>query len=243
MDLAEKTPLLQVSDLSISYYTGETERPVLEKVRLEIKQGETVGLLGASGSGKTTLALVLLRLLPSSARVKEGRIVFDRQDILSLGRGRLNQIRGRQIGFVFQEPLSALNPLMRIETQLCEGMRHHLRLSKSEARVRANVLLERVGIKDCESCLAAYPHQISGGMRQRVLIATALSSEPKLLVCDEPSSALDRLTQMKLMETMAQLKHSGNLSMLLITHDLDLLSGVADRTLIIEEGHCRRWAD
>jgi ABC-type dipeptide/oligopeptide/nickel transport system ATPase component len=135
----------------------------------------------------------------------------------------------------------ALNPLMRIESQLCEGMRHHLRLSKKAARARAITLLERVGITDGPRCVEAYPHQLSGGMRQRVLIASALSCEPKLLICDEPSSSLDRPTQLKLMETMAQLKETRHLSILLISHDLDLISGIADRTLLIEAGTCREW--
>jgi len=235
------TPLLQVRDLAVSYLSNGTEKLVLKKVDLEIGTGETVGIIGKSGCGKTTLALALLRLLPPNASVLDGRITFGTQDLLELNRDQLNQLRGHKIGFVFQEPLLALNPLMRIETQLCEGMRHHLHLSKSAARARAITLLERVGITDGIKCLEGYPHQLSGGMRQRVLIATALSCEPKLLICDEPSSALDRLTQLKLMETMAQLKESLGFSILLISHDLDLIAGIAGRTLLIEAGVCREW--
>ncbi len=239
MSAEQPIPLLQVRDLSVSYLSNGTEKLVLKKVDLEIGTGETVGVIGESGCGKTTMALALLRLLPPNASVLEGQITFGTQDLLGLDRDQLNQVRGRKIGFVFQEPLSALNPLMRIETQVCEGMRYHLHLSKNAARVRAITLLERVGITDGSKCLEAYPHQLSGGMRQRVLIATALSCEPRLLICDEPSSSLDRPTQLKLMETMAQLKESSSLSILLISHDLDLVSGIADRTLLIEEGVCR----
>ncbi len=239
MSAEQPIPLLQVRDLSVSYLSNGTEKLVLEKVDLEVGTGETVGVLGASGCGKTTMALSLLRLLPANAHVRSGRITFGSQNLLELDRDQLNQVRGREIGFVFQEPLLALNPLMRIESQLCEGMRHHLHLSKNAARARAISLLERVGITDGRWCLEAYPHQISGGMRQRVLIATALSCEPKLLICDEPSSSLDRPTQLKLMETLAQLKQSRDLSILLISHDLDLISRIADRTLFIEAGVCR----
>ncbi len=239
MSAEQPIPLLQVRDLSVSYLSNGTEKLVLEKVDLEVGTGETVGVLGESGCGKTTMALSLLRLLPANAHVRSGRITFGSQNLLELDRDQLNQVRGREIGFVFQEPLLALNPLMRIESQLCEGMRHHLHLSKNAARARAISLLERVGITDGRWCLEAYPHQISGGMRQRVLIATALSCEPKLLICDEPSSSLDRPTQLKLMETLAQLKQSRDLSILLISHDLDLISRIADRTLFIEAGVCR----
>jgi len=239
MSAEQPIPLLQVTDLSVSYLSNGTEKLVLNKLDLEVGTGETVGVIGESGCGKTTMALALLRLLPPNASVLEGQITFGTQDLLGLDRDQLNQVRGRKIGFVFQEPLSALNPLMRIETQVCEGMRYHLHLSKNAARVRAITLLERVGITDGSKCLEAYPQQLSGGMRQRVLIATALSCEPRLLICDEPSSSLDRLTQLKLMETMAQLKESSSLSILLISHDLDLISAIADRTLLIEEGGCR----
>ena len=241
MSTEQSIPLLRVRDLAVSYRSNGSEKLVLKKIDLEVGTGETVGVIGESGCGKTTLALALLRLLPPNASVLDGRITFGTQDLLELDRDQLNQLRGRKIGFIFQEPLLALNPLMRIEAQLCEGMRHHLRLSKKGARARAITLLERVGITDGPRCVEAYPHQLSGGMRQRVLIASALSCEPKFLICDEPSSSLDRPTQLKLMETMAQLKRSRDLSILLISHDLDLISGIADRTLLIEAGTCREW--
>lgn len=241
MSTEQSIPLLRVRNLAVSYRSNGSEKLVLKKIDLEVGTGETVGVIGESGCGKTTLALALLRLLPPNASVLDGRIIFGTQGLLELDRDQLNQLRGRKIGFVFQEPLLALNPLMRIESQLCEGMRHHLRLSKKAARARAITLLERVGITDGPRCVEAYPHQLSGGMRQRVLIASALSCEPKLLICDEPSSSLDRPTQLKLMETMAQLKETRHLSILLISHDLDLISGIADRTLLIEAGTCREW--
>jgi ABC-type glutathione transport system ATPase component len=241
MIAAQPIPLLQVDDLSISYVSNGSDRLVLKAVNLDVGKGETVGVTGESGCGKTTMALALLRLLPSNAQVRNGRIMFSQQDLLELDRNQLNQVRGREIGFVFQEPLTALNPVMRIEAQVCEGMRHHLGLSKDAARMRAIDLLSKVGIADGSRCLEAYPHQISGGMRQRVLIASALCCEPKLLICDEPSSSLDRPTQFKLMETMVQLKESQNLSILLISHDLEMLEGVADRVVVMAGGVCREW--
>jgi ABC-type glutathione transport system ATPase component len=241
MIAVQPVPLLEVGDLSVSYLANGAEHLVLKKVSFEVGVGETVGIIGESGCGKTTMALALLGLLPPSAQVRNGRILFGRQDLLEIDRNQLNQVRGREIGFVFQEPLTALNPVMRIETQVCESMRHHMGLSKDAARTRAIGLLEKVGIADGPRCLEAYPHQISGGMRQRVLIATALSCEPKLLICDEPSSALDRPTQFKLMETMAQLKKSQKLSILLISHDLEMLDGVADRTMLLASGFCTEW--
>lgn len=220
--------LLEMRSLALSSVQPKKEE-LFRDFSLRMEKGELVGLAGYSGSGKTTLALATLGLLPDGLQVSAGRILFLDKDLLALEEAEWRSIRGARIGMVFQEPASAMNPLIRIDKQLCEGMRHHLRLSREEALERATRLLSEVGIQDPGQCLGAYPHQLSGGMRQRVLIAAALSCEPDLLICDEPTSALDVTIQAQLVHLLARVAKNSDLAILFISHDLPLLSGISDR--------------
>jgi ABC-type dipeptide/oligopeptide/nickel transport system ATPase component len=208
---------------------------VLSDVNLEIATGETLGLVGDSGAGKTMTALSILRLLPVGAEVS-GQILYDGDDLLQMPDKTLRGIRGREIGVIFQDPLAALDPLMRIDHQLTEGMIYHLASTKRTAVQQAAGLLAEVGIADPESCLRSYPHQLSGGMRQRALIAGALSCGPRLLICDEITSSLDAVTQLQLLALLRNLRTRQELSILFISHNLRVVSGISDRITVMQNG-------
>jgi ABC-type dipeptide/oligopeptide/nickel transport system ATPase component len=235
-------PLLEISDLSV-VFRGQR---VLEKLNLEVGAGEIVGLLGESGAGKTVTALAILGLLPAYARIPSGEIRYQGRSLLEIPRKKLREIRGCEIGMIFQDPRAALNPVMRIDQQLCEGMIYRLAYSKQKALNEGSRLLEAVGIRDPSRCLNSYPHQLSGGMRQRVIIASALSCRPQLLICDEITSSIDSLLQSRILSLLGRLKHEMKISILLITHNLRVVRQIADRTAvmlggkIIEEGETEK---
>ena len=229
-------PLLEISQLSVEFAGRRESHRALENVGFQLARGETFGLVGESASGKTLTALAILRLLPAGARMVSGEILYDGTDLRQITEGQMHRIRGREIGIVFQDPLTALNPVMRIDTQLSEGMIYHLAYSKQEASLRGKRLLREVGIPDPDQCLRSYPHQLSGGMRQRVLIASALSCQPKLLICDEITSALDTVTQAQLLTLLDRLKKALDLSILFISHDLRAVSQIADRVAVMRNG-------
>jgi len=222
-------PLIRISGLTVLYQANWGEKPALDRFDLVINNGEIVGLMGPSGCGKTTVVLSVLGLLPPTAAVTAGSIQFLGQDLLNLNEKIFRKIRGREIGVVFQEPGASLNPVMKIGSQLCEGMRWHLKISRKEARERALDLLEETGIQDPASCLEAYPHQLSGGMQQRVLIASAVACRPRLLICDEPTSALDMIVQTRVLDLLKRLQKKMDLSILLISHDLLAIERIASR--------------
>lgn len=228
-------PVLRVQNLQVVFGGDSGVAAVLEGVTFSIGKSEIVGLMGPSGSGKSTLALSILGLLPPSAQVQAGSIFLAGRDLLKLTGQAMREIRGRRIGLVFQNPSASLNPVMRIDRQLCEGMRHHLALSKSDAISRATGLLREVGIRDPDACMMSYPYQLSGGMQQRVIIAAALSCRPDLLICDEPTSALDVTVQAGLLHLFRSLTSRG-LSVLFISHDRKVVEQVADRQLLLSEG-------
>ncbi|MGW3418239.1 ATP-binding cassette domain-containing protein [Streptomyces phaeochromogenes] len=224
--------LLTVENLRVGY----GEKTVVDGVSLTVTRGEVLGLVGESGSGKSQTAFSVLGLLPYEAEVAADQLVFDGNALLSLDLTALNALRGRGIGYIPQEPMSNLDPCFRIGSQLVEPMRKHLRLSRAEARTKALDLLTRVGIPDPERVFRSYPHQISGGMAQRVLIAGAVSCDPQLLIADEPTTALDVTVQAEVLDLMRSLQQEREMGMLIVTHDFGVVADICDRVAVMQEG-------
>ena len=230
-------PLLSVRDLSVTFTQGGKVTTAVDRVSFDIGKGETVALVGESGSGKSVTALSVLKLLPyPPASHPGGQILFEGRDLLSCGEPELRAVRGNDITMIFQEPMTSLNPLHTISRQVMEVLRLHKHMGDAAAKTRALELFREVGIRDPESRLDAYPHQLSGGQRQRVMIAMALANEPKLLIADEPTTALDVTVQAQILELLAQLKDKQGMSMLFITHDLGIVRKIADRVCVMTGG-------
>lgn len=230
-------PLLSIRDLSVAFEVDGQPQPVVNEVSFDLHNGETLALVGESGSGKSVTAHSILRLLPyPAASHPSGRILYGNQDLLQLPINQLRKIRGNRIAMVFQEPMTSLNPLHTIEKQIGEVLALHIGLNGAQSRRRMLELLERVGIPDPAKRLKAYPHELSGGQRQRVMIAMALACEPKLLIADEPTTALDVTVQLKILELLKDLQQQLGMSMLLITHDLNLVRRVAHRICVMRQG-------
>jgi len=231
------TPLLDVRNLLTEIKTTRGLMRVVDDCSLEVRPGEAVALVGESGCGKSMTALSLLRLVPeSSARIVGGQVMFQGVDLLSLAPEELRAIRGRDIGMVFQDPMTFLNPVLTVERQIGEPLRHHLRLDARARRKRVIELLELMSIPDPERVAGSYPHQLSGGMRQRVLIAGALACNPKLLIADEPTTALDVTIQAQILDLLkTSLKELGT-ALLLITHNMGVVAGMCDRAYVMYAG-------
>jgi oligopeptide transport system ATP-binding protein len=229
------TSLLSVRDLSISLGGSRGPLTIVDRVSFDVAAGQVFGLAGESGSGKTMTALALLGLLPGGARV-EGTATLDGIDLLAMPPTQRRRTRGRVIGMVFQDPMSSLHPMLTIELQLTEHVRYQLGLSKKEAHRRAIELLTEVRIPDPEAAMRGYPHQFSGGMRQRIQIAMGLACEPRLLVADEPTTALDVTVQAGILRLLRRLCREKNLAVILITHDLGVLSALADTITVMYAG-------
>ena len=228
--------LLTISDLTIAF-TGDTgTHEVTDHLSLTLDEGEVVCLVGESGCGKSVTSMSLLGLLGQGGSVKEGSICYEDRDLLTLSEKELDQIRGKEISMIFQDPMSSLNPVFTIGYQIMEGLRIHLGLKKREAWVRAVELLDRVGMKEPEMVMKSYPHTLSGGMRQRAIIAMALACNPKLLIADEPTTALDVSVQAQIMELLKRLQKEFRMAVLLITHDMGVVSHMADRVLVMYAG-------
>jgi oligopeptide/dipeptide ABC transporter ATP-binding protein len=227
--------VLEVDALRVSLPTAEGRVTVVDGVDYRVGAGEVFGVAGESGSGKTMSMLALLGLLPQGAHV-EGRAEFGGLDLLRLPRRRLRDVSGRDVAMVFQDPMTSLHPMLTIGKQLTEHVRLHLGLSRPDAAKRAVELMRDVRIPDPQSALRAYPHQFSGGMRQRIAIAVALACRPKLLIADEPTTALDVTVQAGILRLLDRLRREGDLSVVLITHDLGVLSSIADRVSIFYAG-------
>jgi peptide/nickel transport system ATP-binding protein len=213
-------------------------RPVVavDNISFQIRRGETLGLVGESGSGKSVTAFSVLNLLPPPGRIAGGRIVFEGKDLAALPESQLRQVRGARIGLIFQEPMAALNPVMRVGMQIGEALRVHGMAGKRDARERAIALLRAVRIADPEKRVDDYPHQLSGGMRQRVMIAVALACRPPLVIADEPTTALDVTVQAQVLDLLREMKRELDLSLLLITHDLGVIAETADRVAVMYAG-------
>src|SRR5690606_551654 len=230
-------PLLSVRDLSVAFTQGGKTTTAVDRVSFDIEQGETVALVGESGSGKSVTALSVLKLLPyPAASHPSGQVLYEGQNLLDSDERDLRRVRGNKIGMIFQEPMTSLNPLHTIERQVGEVLKLHRGMSNGQAKARTLELLDQVGIREPEKRLDAFPHQLSGGQRQRVMIAMALANEPKLLIADEPTTALDVTVQAQILELLAELKREKNLSMLFITHDLGIVRKVADRVCVMTKG-------
>ncbi len=229
------TPILQVENLSVSFHQDGATTQAVRDVSFSLSRGETVALVGESGSGKSVTALSIVSLLGDSARIS-GSVLYDGQQMVGANAKLLHKVRGNDISFIFQEPMTSLNPLHTIERQLSESLALHQGIEGQRARARILELLTRVGIRDPEERLDAYPHQLSGGQRQRVMIAMALSNKPDILIADEPTTALDVTIQAQILELLAELKAQENLGLLFITHDLGIVRRVADRVCVMKNG-------
>ena len=227
--------LLEVHDLHVAFPATHGSVSIVDGVDFQVQRGQIFGLAGESGSGKTMTALALLGLLPAQAR-RTGHAYFDGRDLLWIGPKQMRQVRGRHIAMVFQDPTSSLHPMLSIEHQLTEHLRVHLRMPQRQARQRALDLLEEVRIPDPEAAMRAYPHQFSGGMRQRIQIAMALVCEPELLIADEPTTALDVTVQAGILRLIDRLRRDNGLAVILITHDLGVLSALADNVTVMYAG-------
>ncbi len=230
-------PLLAVEDLSIDLRSkGQASAPVVDGLSFTIGRGETLALVGESGCGKSVSALAILRLLDPPLFATRGKIVLEGRDLAALPERELYTVRGRRIAMIFQEPMTALNPVMTVGDQIAEGMIVHERLPEKEARRRTLELMREVGIADVEQRIDRYPHEMSGGMRQRVMIAMALACSPDLLLADEPTTALDVTVQAQILALLRGLKEKRGLSILLITHDLGVVAEMADRVAVMYAG-------
>lgn len=231
----EKNTLLQIKDLVVEYAADKKTVQAVNKVSFEMQKGETLGLVGETGAGKTTIARAILGILPDPpARVKQGEIIFEGQDLLKLSKRKMSHIKGNEISMIFQDPMTALNPIMKVGKQIAEAIRLHNKMSKAEAEIEAVKMLEMVGIPG--ERFSEYPHQFSGGMKQRVIIAMALACKPKLLLADEPTTALDVTIQAQVLEMMNKLKREMDTSVLLITHDLGVVAEMCDKVAVVYAG-------
>jgi peptide/nickel transport system ATP-binding protein len=227
------TPLLEVKSLCTSFLTDAGEVRAVDRVSFSVESGKLMGLVGESGSGKTATALSIMRLLPESALITGGEILFDGGDLLKLSEPEMRSVRGARIAMIFQEPMTSLNPVFTIGSQVGEAIRLHQRTSRTETRDRAIEALRMVGIADPERRIDDYPHQLSGGMRQRVMIAMALSCNPRLLIADEPTTALDVTIQAQILDLIRELQDRLKLAVILVTHDLGIVNEYADDVTIL----------
>jgi peptide/nickel transport system ATP-binding protein len=228
-------PLLEVRDLSVRFDTDDGTVHAVDRMALTLAPSQVLGIVGESGCGKSVTALSILGLLPKTATVT-GSVVFEGAELLGASRSRLRKIRGRKISFVFQEPMTSLNPVLRVGHQLEEVVREHMDLSRGAARARAVELLDLVHIPDPERRVQEYPHQLSGGMRQRVMIAMALACDPKILIADEPTTALDVTIQAGILDLLRELRERLGTAIILITHNLGVVADLADRVVVMYAG-------
>jgi oligopeptide/dipeptide ABC transporter ATP-binding protein len=245
--MTSEQPLLRVEDLTTTFKIPSGIVRAVDHVSFELRRGETLGIVGESGSGKSMTALSILRLVQPPGQVQGGPVSFNRRhDLLELSEREMRAIRGAEIGFIFQEPMTALNPVFTVGDQIAEALLVHDKASRSQARAKVLELLDAVQIPDPARRLRDYPHQLSGGMRQRVLIAIALACQPLLLIADEPTTALDVTIQAEILDLLQEMKRRFHLALLLITHDLGVVAGHADRVAvmyagrIVEEGSMRQ---
>jgi oligopeptide/dipeptide ABC transporter ATP-binding protein len=234
--VAERRPLLSVEGLAVQFWTARGTIHAVNGVSFDIAPGETLGIVGESGCGKSVTSLALLGILPRAGRAVAGSAMFDRQDLLQLSDDDLRTIRGKEIAMIFQDPMTSLNPVLTIGSQIREPLETHFGMDRKEADKRAAELIDRVGIPGAKTRLKDYPHQFSGGMRQRAMIAMALACEPKLLIADEPTTALDVTIQAQILDLLRELVAERNTALVLITHDLGVVAGMCQRVNVMYGG-------
>jgi len=235
--------ILEISNLRTYFFTEAGVVKALDGMSLEVYKGQAVGLVGESGSGKSVTAQSVLRIVPRPGRIVDGSIRFDGEDLLSKSEGDMRKLRGPKMAIVFQDPTTSLNPVYTVEKQLTDILTLHKDLTKEEASKRALALLERVGIPEPEQRLKAYPHELSGGMKQRIAIARALSCEPVLLFADEPTTNLDVTIQAQVLELLKQLQKELNMTMIMITHDMGIIADMTERVTVLYAGKVMEVAD
>lgn len=228
--------LLEVKDLKVSFNTYNGEVQAVRGVSFDLNKGETLAIVGESGSGKSVTSMALMQLLASAGYIKNGQILLEGEDLVKKSNKEMQKIRGKDISMVFQDPMSSLNPTMKIGNQIMEGLIKHQNMSRDQAKKRALELLHQVGIPQPEVRINQYPHQFSGGMRQRVVIAIALACNPKVLIADEPTTALDVTIQAQILELMKDIQKEIDSAIIFITHDLGVVANVADRVAVMYAG-------
>lgn len=229
-------PLISVKDLEVRFSSRRGSVHAVNGVSFDLDAGETLGIVGESGCGKSVTSLAMLGILPRQAQVPAGEVMFGGRDLLKLRDSEMRHVRGKDIAMIFQDPMTSLNPVLRVGRQITESLRKHMGMDKNEALREAEDLLRRVGIPDSRSRLKAFPHEFSGGMRQRVMIAIAIACRPKLLIADEPTTALDVTIQAQILQLLKRLVKEENMALVLITHDLGVVAGICDRTNVMYAG-------
>lgn len=227
--------LLNVNNLEVVFHTDDGDITAVNKLNFDLAAGETLGIVGESGSGKSQTAFAMMGLLAKNGRAR-GSVKFDGQEILNIGEGRLNQIRAREIAMIFQDPMTSLNPYMKVGAQLAEVLALHQGMGRAAARAEAVRMLDAVKMPEAQKRMNMYPHEFSGGMRQRVMIAMALLCRPKLLIADEPTTALDVTVQAQIMALLNELKRDFGTTIIMITHDLGVVAGICDHVLVMYAG-------
>lgn len=230
------SPILEVRELETAFFHNGEKITRVDHINFVVNKGEILGIVGESGSGKSLTALSVMGVLGSGGKITDGTILFDSRELAYQSEKELDKVRGNEMSMIFQDTLSGLNPVFTIGNQMIESMIAHMQLSKKKARERAIYLLEKVGLPDSNHIMKRYPHTLSGGMRQRVMIAMALTCNPKLLIADEPTTALDVTIQAQIMELLKKIKDEFDMSVLLITHDLGLIAEMTDRVLVMYAG-------
>jgi oligopeptide transport system ATP-binding protein len=231
-------PLLEVNNLKTQFFTQDGVVKAVDDVSFKLFPGETLGVVGESGCGKSITAMSIMRLIPSPpGRIVDGQVLFEGEDILKMSDEEVRSIRGNKIAMIFQDPMTSLNPVLTINRQISESLELHLGMGRSQSRQRSIELLKMVGIPNAEERIDQYPHQFSGGMRQRVMIAMALSCNPSLLIADEPTTALDVTIQAQILDLIRTLQQEHNSALMLITHDLGVVAGMTDRIQVMYAGH------
>ncbi|KKK39911.1 peptide ABC transporter ATP-binding protein [Mesobacillus campisalis] len=234
---------LAVKNLHVGFQNKKSFTKIIDGINFSVKKGETLCIVGESGCGKSLTSLSIMGLLPKTGKVSEGEILFDGQDLTGLNEKQMSKIRGNEISMIFQEPMTSLNPVHKIGWQISESIVLHQKLSKKQAEEKAIDMLKLVGIPSPDKRIHQYPHELSGGMRQRVMIAMALSCNPKLLIADEPTTALDVTIQAQILELMNKLKTELHMSIIMITHDLGVVSEIADKVLVMYAGKVVEYSD
>jgi peptide/nickel transport system ATP-binding protein len=235
--------LLEVHQLQTAFSSNKGEIVSVEEVSFTLEEGQTIGIVGESGCGKSVTSLSLMKLLGSNGYIKKGSILFDGVDLVSLTEAEMRNIRGNEISMIFQEPMTSLNPVFTIGNQMIELIRLHMKYSKKKSKEYAIEMLKKVGIPRAEEVIDEYPHKLSGGMRQRVMIAMALSCKPKLLIADEPTTALDVTIQAQILQLMKEIREESKTSIMIISHDLGVIAEMADKVLVMYAGQVVEEAD